>query len=638
MALSGVLNSTDYQGRYIQFSWDAKQDTTKNQSTITWTLKGAGKATSGWYNAGPFYVSIAGEEKTSPTRIALAEDTPIMSGTKVITHNTEGKASFTVTIKAAIYQSSYNCSGSGTFTLDTIPRKATITSAPDFNDESSPTVNFSNPAKGSLQIGIYKTDGSTPLVAYRAASGSSYKFTFTAAEKTALQNACLTSSSMSVRFYLKTTIGSNTFYHYVTKTLYITNAIPTLAPTAIEHQDADGIKNTTATGSNQRWVKGYSDIAYAFNASAKKGATIAYYNVICGSKTESGKASGVLYNVDSKDVVFQVVDSRGNRATQVVSGALVDYFRPTCSLSVKAALEEETSAKCTLTIGGNFFNGQVKAGENNTPILQYRYKEDRGEYGSWTALTPTIDGNKYSITHVLSGLDYQKTYTFQACVQDKFYLAHGSYIFSGEIAASAKPVFDWSKSDFHFNVPVRLKSGMALQGVATDGNVKNMMYLNSADNITIGGGAYPPEHVLISTKDNAGDVHINGRIYGQNKVLWSGAVYMQDGQEISLNEAISKQPSGIVLVFSRYTPGAENPINNHNFSYHFVPKIMLNYLYSGGSTFNMSTNAQELFASKYLYFTDTSIKGHANNTASGTGANGIKYSNNMFVLRYVIGV
>lgn len=65
---------------------------------------------------------------------------------------------------------------------------------------------------------------------------------------------------------------------------------------------------------------------------------------------------------------------------------------------------------------------------------------------------------------------------------------------------------------------------------------------------------------------------------------------------------------------------------------------MLNYLANGGSTFNMSTNAQEMFASKYLYFTDTTITGHANNIATGTGANGIKYSNNMFVLRYVIGV
>ena len=44
------------------------------------------------------------------------------------------------------------------------------------------------------------------------------------------------------------------------------------------------------------------------------------------------------------------------------------------------------------------------------------------------------------------------------------------------------------------------------------------------------------------------------------------------------------------------------------------------------------------FAGKYLYINDTSITGHANNTATGTGACGIKYTNANYVLRYVIGV
>lgn len=130
------------------------------------------------------------------------------------------------------------------------------------------------------------------------------------------------------------------------------------------------------------------------------------------------------------------------------------------------------------------------------------------------------------------------------------------------------------------------------------------------------------------------------KVYRDPKVLWQGGAYMQKDQVINLNEAVSKQPNGIVLVFSRYSPDTTT-VNDHNFSYHFVPKTMINnYLGNGtsGSTFAMTTSAQEYFASKYLYFTDTTIKGHENNIASGTGANGIKYSNEYFVLRYVIGV
>ena len=43
-------------------------------------------------------------------------------------------------------------------------------------------------------------------------------------------------------------------------------------------------------------------------------------------------------------------------------------------------------------------------------------------------------------------------------------------------------------------------------------------------------------------------------------------------------------------------------------------------------------------ASKYLYINDTSIVGNDNNNKTGTGASGIVYANNGFVLRYVIGV
>lgn len=470
MALSGSVSTTDYQGRFVKVSWTATQNTSKNQSTITWTVEGDGTATSSWYNAGPFYVNVAGTEKTSSTRIQLKDGTRITAceGSTTITHNSEGKASFTISVKAAIYQASYNCTGSKKFTLDTIPRKATITSAPNFSDEDTPTVKYSNPAGGTLQIGIYKTDGETALVSYRACSGSSYKFTFTSAEKTTLQNACKNAQSMSVRIYLKTTLGGKTYYHYVSKTLSIANAIPTLSPTAIEEQDENGVKNTQATGSNTRWVKGYSDIAYAFNASAKKGATITYYNVICGTDSESGKSSGVLYNINSKDVVFQVVDSRGNRATQTVSGTLINYAKPTINISASGELVSDTMAKITLGIKGTYFNGQIKSGVNNTLTFQYRHKAGtNGSWGSWTALTGgSYSNGSFNFTKVIGeNFDYNLTHTFQVRVQDNFYLAHGSWIESNQPVVKIKPIFDWSETDFNFNVPITV-NGLNLSGAA----------------------------------------------------------------------------------------------------------------------------------------------------------------------------
>ena len=598
MALSGTVNTTDYQGRYIQLTWTATQNKTKNQSTITWTVKGAGEATNSYYNAGPFYVNVGGTVKKSSTRISLYEGTTIsaVGGSKTITHNSKGEASFTISVKAAIYQAGYNCTGSKTFTLNTIPRAATISSANNFNDEGKPKMTFSNPSgsKATISVGIF-WDSTTALIPYETVSSSatSKEWTLTTAQKNAIYSKMRTVKSKTVYYYIKTVVDGETFTNKLAKTLSIINDTPTLDPTAVEDTDpgtdgGDGAGNIEATGSNTRWIKGISDIRYAFNATAKKGATIKTYRVVCGSKIGSS-ASGVLANIDKADVVFTVTDSRGNTNSKKVSGTLIDYVKLTCGLSASATLETSTTAKITLNISGNFFNGRLNTSIDNILVLQYRYKEDNGSYGGWTDVTPTKSSNKYSLTYEVPGtFDYKKTYTFQVRAQDDLQRAYGKYITSAEVSVNALPVFDWSKDDFNFNVPVTAPS-------------------------------------------------INGYPVGTNKVLWSGAYYMTDTQTANLNGTVSSQASGIVLVFSRYDVSAGAPLNQH-WSYHFVPKVMVQLHEGQGSIFDLSTSKDSYRASKYLYINDNKIVGNDSNTATGTGATGVKYTNNAFVLRYVIGV
>lgn len=593
MALSGTVNTDSYQGRYVSLTWEGTQSIANNTTTISWALKGAGEANSSWYYSGPFKLTIDGKVVyESTTRIKLYNGTTIKSGTTTITHGTDGKKSITISVKAAIYASGYNKSGSKDFTLNAIPRKATITSAPNFNDEGNPTINYSNP-KGNrataLQACIASSDGNTIYADYRNISktGTSYTFNLTTAERTALRNACKNANSMSVRFYVRTTISGTNFHHYKTKKLSIINATPTIAPTAIEEQDDNGIKNSAATGSTSRWVKGYSDIAYAFNLTLKKGATVKSYAVSCGTKTGT-TASGVLHNIDSKDVKFTLIDSRGNKVQQTISGTLVNYIKPTCSLGVTSTMSGETTAKATLNIKGAFFNGILNAtsGVNNAITVQYRYKPDGGSYTAWTAVTATKSGNSYSVNTTLAAdFDYRTIYTFQARVQDDFYKEYSNYINSNTVVLKIQPIFDWSDTDFNFNVPVTAPS-------------------------------------------------INGYPVGTNKVLWSGGYYMTAGQIANLNGTVSSQASGIILVFSRYD-GA--PLNQH-WSYHFVPKIMVQLHEGEGSIFDLSTSKDSYRASKYLYINDDKIVGNDNNADTGTGATGVKYTNNAFVLRYVIGV
>lgn len=119
-------------------------------------------------------------------------------------------------------------------------------------------------------------------------------------------------------------------------------------------------------------------------------------------------------------------------------------------------------------------------------------------------------------------------------------------------------------------------------------------------------------------------------------LLWEGGFFMHDTQEINLSEPISKQRTGIVLVFCRYSSGT---IQNYHFSYHFVPKMIVAMHGGCGSTFQMGAVEGDYFASKYLYISDQTIKGNSYNDDVITDAkNGITYTNNATVLRYVIGV
>lgn len=126
---------------------------------------------------------------------------------------------------------------------------------------------------------------------------------------------------------------------------------------------------------------------------------------------------------------------------------------------------------------------------------------------------------------------------------------------------------------------------------------------------------------------------------GEGKTLWSGSDLMNSAtKQITLKEPLSAMPNGIVLVFSRYESGVAQ---NYLFSHHFVSKHvgLLSGLTECATVFNMNTTKYEYMSSKYLYISDTYIRGHADNNASGTGSpSGITYNNAQFALRYVIGV
>lgn len=117
-----------------------------------------------------------------------------------------------------------------------------------------------------------------------------------------------------------------------------------------------------------------------------------------------------------------------------------------------------------------------------------------------------------------------------------------------------------------------------------------------------------------------------------NKVLATAASYMTESQTITLSEAVSAQPNGIILVWSWYEDSA---VDNSCFVHTFIPKHhTLNHASCGVCCEAICMYGHMM---KYVYVHDTKVTGHfSNNDTLAYG--GVTQANNKFVLRYALGV
>jgi hypothetical protein len=451
MAASFSLTSGSYKGRTLTLSCTQTKDITNNKSTINWTLTSAG-GENNYYDVGPTKVYINGTEVYSKSRVSWSAKTfpaakGSVSGSLTVSHNNDGNKSISVSFSTAIYTATVS-TYSGTWELDSNPRQANITGAPNFNDEENPTITYSNPAGNavnSLEACISWTGNAD--IAYRDISktGSSYTFNLTEAERKKLRQAAASSNTLSVKFFVTTTIGDNTYYSALTKTLTIKNPDPTLSPTVID----SNATTTALTGDTSKFVKYYSNAQFSVGATAVKEASIKNRKVVCGARSSTA-ATGTLNAVESGTFVFSTTDSRGNSVTKTLTKTLINYVKLTCNLITE---NPTTDGKMNFEISGNYFNGSFGT-VANTLTVQYRYKENNGAYGSWITATATKNSNTYSATINLTGLNYQSTYTIQAMATDKLATKQ-----TAEKKVKSTPVFDWGENDFKFNVDAYDKNG-----------------------------------------------------------------------------------------------------------------------------------------------------------------------------------
>lgn len=484
MASSITLNSyTSYQGRYLYVTATQRKDIANNKNYIDWTLYSAG-ATSTYYTTGPTTLMIGGQQayyksRTSWSSEAFPAKAGSVSGTVEVPADNQGKCSVTVSLSTAIYTSTVT-TNSMTWNLDDIPRQATLTAAPNFNDEQNPTITYSNPAGDavtSLKACISWTGADD--IKYRDISktGSSYTFNLTEEERNALRWASINSPNLTVKFYVTTVIGGVTYYSTLDKIMTIINADPILAPTAI---DTGGYSVPLTGDVNNKVIKGFNYMDVAVNATAQKGASIKSQSITCGGQIING-GSGGFNNVESGTFIFSATDSRGFTKTIQLEKELIPYIKLTCNLK---APNPTPAGKTTLTISGNFYRGSFGATGNNLEVY-YKLIKDGATDSGWqyveeAAYNITSNGT-YTADVPLTGLDYKATYTVRAMAIDKCYTKQTT-----QQKIKSITVFDWGENDLNVNGTLKVNNVSIIDLIYPVGSIY-MSMANTSPEILFGG-------------------------------------------------------------------------------------------------------------------------------------------------------
>lgn len=408
MATYTLNCKNSYDGRRLRLYCTSTTNIANNTSTIKWTLYSE-NGNSNYYSTGPTTVTINGTQVYYKARVAYSSKTfpaakGSVSGTLTVTHNSDGKKAISVSLATAIYTSTVT-TNSGTWTLDNIPRQATITSAPNFTDIQNPTIQYSNPAGSnvtSLQACISLT-GSNDDIAYRNISmtGTSYTFNLTDAERNILRQATTTSNTRTVYFYIKTVISGSTFYTNKAVTLSIVNANPTFSVAYLDTNSS----TTAITGNNQQIIQNNSTLQINItNATALKYATLtsASINVNGNITTQSLSGSTLTFNVGTINVAnnltvpVTVSDSRGNKTIINLTIQVLEWSLPTAIITMVRESNFYTSTN--LNVNANYSS----LNNNNTITIQYQIKKTTDStYGSLVTIQDNVQtqfnaDNQYS--------------------------------------------------------------------------------------------------------------------------------------------------------------------------------------------------------------------------------------------------
>lgn len=584
-------------GSYLRYSWRViNQSYSDMTTTVKWSFY-CGLQESADINSAVVYyprIYVDGDEAyrvSGSVTVTKGNEQLLQEGEYTFKHNTtDGTGVFTISVAATLDGQALLAGPFNELVRDIAPYGFLVETM-DFTSAQYPEVTYIAPTLTDvdyymLRIQFFDDEygGHYAYIDRKVTptqvGNNTYTFEFADGELDAVYAKMANKTTALAWFHLDTYMNGSlahentlpTSNYWTANKFEITDANPLVEPVIVDTNS----KTIAVTGDSSKLVRYVSNAQVTVNAQGQAGATITTYRVENGSRAFADSSPVVFKGVEDAIFRFYAKDNRTFITRKNVTVPFVPYVPVSCTISSSIASGD---GELNLGVKGAYFTGNFGATENSLSVYFRHRKQNETSFGSWILMEEIVadeEAAQYEAHHIVNNLDYQSTYVFQIHVVDKL-----TEMYSPETTISTAPIFDWSHSDFNFNVPV------TIQGK---------------------------------------------RFGGDNPILWQGSSAMNNEQWVELSQLVSKQIHGIVLVFS----GASGDVS---WSTHFVPKEMVTLNQGGGQLFMMGINAGfSTFGGKYLYIYDDSIHGHETNDASGAGASGITYSNNNYVLRYVIGI
>lgn len=399
MATSGTFKTSAYDGACLQFDWSLKsQSTVNNQSVISWTLKGAGIKSGYLYMAGPFKCTVNGTVVyQSNTRIKLYTGTVVASGELAIGHDTNGAKSFSAYAECAIYVTSVNCKGSGSWSLPDIDRASQPSlntwpnNSPDFNIGDTIVVHMNRKSTVFTHTVVLKLGSYSYTVGTGVTDNISLDTDKIASSLYAqMPNSNSMTGEIAVTTYSGSTVIGTSSCAIIA---HVVNSNPTFD---VGYSDTNSA-TVAITGNSQYIIRNNSTLQISVsNARALNSATLKSITAVVNGNAYTGTLSGSTGTINvgvvnvsyDTEVPVKIVDSRGNVGQKNITVLVYDWSLP--SAIIKLNRKSNYYSESILNVNANY----ASIGGKNEVTIKYRAKKvSESSYGSYATIQNNVDIN-----------------------------------------------------------------------------------------------------------------------------------------------------------------------------------------------------------------------------------------------------